>query len=355
MQNKVIASFLLCLFLLACQWTTPPIPESPTLRTTIPANLSISPPNPTPSLPIPTPEPIVTYPVPTIAPSKTPTITPVTLTPTPLPSATTEPSSIFALQPLGQSYNGHVIEAYKFGDGDTILIFVGGIHGGYEWNTILLAYTAIDYFQANPQTIPPNITLYIIPSANPDGQFLVTGKEGRFVPNDLSPDTISGRFNGRNVDLNRNWDCQWQAEGLWRNELVSAGTAPFSEPETQLLRDFFLVQQPALVIFWHSAANGIFTAGCPDLYEPAWQLATVYGLASQYPVYERFTYYTITGDASDWLAIMGIPSFSVELTTHESIDWEQNLAGMLAILQYYAPPSMPPGFQPAGGTGFPPS
>jgi hypothetical protein len=196
MQNKVIASFLLCLFLLACQWTTPPIPESPTLRNNYTGKFIYFTPKPYPITANPDARADCHLPGTTIAPSKTPTITPVTLTPTPLPSATTEPSSIFALQPLGQSYNGHVIEAYKFGDGDTILIFVGGIHGGYEWNTILLAYTAIDYFQANPQTIPPNITLYIIPSANPDGQFLVTGKEGRFVPNDLSPDTISGRFNG---------------------------------------------------------------------------------------------------------------------------------------------------------------
>ncbi|MBP8001772.1 MAG: hypothetical protein KA338_21145 [Chloroflexi bacterium] len=352
MPSKCITCLCLVLFLLACQGTTPLIPAtqaSSTTTTLVPQTL-------TPSPVIPTPEPVLTYATPTIAPSKTPTSTPIIPTFVSFAAATTTPSpSTFPLQSLGLSYNGHPLEVYKFGDGDTILIWVGGIHGGYEWNTIILAYTAIDYFQANPQKIPPNITLYIIPSANPDGQFLVTGKEERFTANDVSADTAPGRFNGRNVDLNRNWDCQWQAEGLWRNQPVSAGTDPFSEPETQLLRDFFLAQQPSLVIFWHSAVNGVFTAGCPDLYEPAWQLATVYGMASHYPVYERFSYYTITGDASDWLAIMGIPSFSVELTTHESIDWEQNLADILAILQYYAPPSMPPGFQPVGGTGFPPS
>ncbi|MFN2135269.1 MAG: LysM peptidoglycan-binding domain-containing protein, partial [Candidatus Promineifilaceae bacterium] len=35
---------------------------------------------------------------------------------------------------------GIPIVSYQLGDGETPLILIGGIHGGYEWNTILLAY-----------------------------------------------------------------------------------------------------------------------------------------------------------------------------------------------------------------------
>ena len=33
---------------------------------------------------------------------------------------------------IGTSVEGRKIEAYSFGDGDTHLLFVGGMHGGYE-------------------------------------------------------------------------------------------------------------------------------------------------------------------------------------------------------------------------------
>jgi len=212
---------------------------------------------------------------------------------------------------------------------------VGGIHGGYEWNTISLAYEAIDYFQSNLDQIPDSLTLHIIPSANPDGQFLVTGSDGRFATTDVISDTVAGRFNGNDVDLNRNWDCNWQANGLWRDQWVSGGERPFSEPENVALRDYLVALQPEAVIFWHSALNGVFAAGCPETYRPAYDLALVYGLAGGYPVYEAFTSYPVTGDASDWLVSQGITSMTVELVTHEAIDWEQNRRGMLAVLAYF--------------------
>lgn len=40
------------------------------------------------------------------------------------------------------------------------------IHGGYEWNTVLLAYERIDNFTAHPREIPDSEILHIIPCAN---------------------------------------------------------------------------------------------------------------------------------------------------------------------------------------------
>jgi hypothetical protein len=214
------------------------------------------------------------------------------------------------------------------------------MHGGYEWNTIALAYEAIDYFRANPQAVPDEVTLTIIPSANPDGQFLVTGVDGRFAPGDVAEMTeeemLDGRFNANGVDLNRNWDCLWRQSAYWRDQWVDGGTEPFSEPEAQALRDFLLEKKPTAVIFWHSAADGVFGARCGDEpFAPSVQLANVYGLASGYPVFEQFTAYPVTGDATDWLAREGIPAVTVELKTHEALDWAENLAGMTAVLEGY--------------------
>lgn len=255
--------------------------------------------------------------------------------PTPPPTATFAAYGV--PQTIGFSAGGRPMTSYRFGFGTQTIVLVGGIHGGYEWNTIVLAYDMIDYFLENPDEIPANISLYIIPSANPDGQFLVTGTDGRFLPEDVDPDIEPGRFNANQVDLNRNWACGWEPEALWGETLVSGGTVPFSEPETAALRAFFLREKPVLVLFWHSKADGVYVGSCngDGPHEASRAIADVYGAASGYLVNNAFTAYPITGDASDWLVSQNIPSFAVELKTRSQTDWSMNLPGVLALLAHY--------------------
>jgi hypothetical protein len=42
-----------------------------------------------------------------------------------------------------------------------------------------------------------------------------------------------------------------------------------------------------------------------------------------------------TCDSEAWLAKVGIPAITVELTTHEDVEWEKNLAGIKSIFEYY--------------------
>lgn len=217
------------------------------------------------------------------------------------------------------------------------LVLIGGIHGGYEWNTILLAYKMIDYFTENPDVTPENFSIYIIPSANPDGQVKITGHIGRFLAEEVDTNTRQGRFNGANVDLNRNWDCNWSPTGTWLNQDILTGKEPFSEVESQILREFLVDKLPAdLVVFWHSAAFAVYAAGCDELYKPAVDFAKVYAESSGYMYHASFTGYTVTGDATDWLATVGIPAITVELTNHYDIDWERNLDAILHILEVYS-------------------
>jgi 3-deoxy-D-arabino-heptulosonate 7-phosphate (DAHP) synthase len=53
-----------------------------------------------------------------------------------------------AYKVVGTSVEGRKIESYTYGNGDTHLLLVGGIHGGYEWNSVALAYQVMDYFKA---------------------------------------------------------------------------------------------------------------------------------------------------------------------------------------------------------------
>ncbi len=113
---------------------------------------------------------------------------------------------------LGVSVEDRRIDAYTFGNGATHLTFIGGMHGGYEWNSVILAQTFIEYLRAHPEFVPKDIRITVIPNANPDGVFAVVGKEGIFTADDVLTGegaTDKGRFNARGVDLNRNFDCKW--------------------------------------------------------------------------------------------------------------------------------------------------
>jgi len=240
---------------------------------------------------------------------------------------------------LGKSVEGRSIDSYTFGKGKNHLLFVGGIHGGYEWNSVLLAYKFVDYFTANPKLIPENLSLTIIPSANPDGVFKVVGKEGRFTAEEAQvKDTTTGlgRFNTNNVDLNRNFDCNWQAESTWRNEVVSAGTIAFSEPEAKALRDFVKNNTISAAVFFHSQAGAVYASECNGgVLLRTLDIMNAYSTASGYKAVKTFDSYKITGDAEGWLASIGIPAVTVELQTHETIEWERNLAGVKALFDYY--------------------
>src|SRR3989338_2809676 len=232
---------------------------------------------------------------------------------------------------IGQSVEGRKIEAYTYGSGKTRLVFVGGIHGGYEWNSVVLAYKFKDYLDANPNTIPVSLTITIIPSANPDGVYKVVGKEGRFDAKDVSTNKVilaSGRFNGNSVDLNRNFDCKWQPKSMWQSKVVSAGISAFSEPEALAIRDFTLKNKPAVVVFWHSQSGNVYASQCENgiLLETI-NAMNVYAKGSGYNALKTFDAYATTGGADDWLASVGIPAFTVELKTHETIEWEENLSG----------------------------
>ncbi|MEX0672699.1 MAG: M14 family metallopeptidase [Candidatus Paceibacterota bacterium] len=238
---------------------------------------------------------------------------------------------------IGTSVEGREIEAYTFGNSEKHVAFVGGIHGGYEWNSILLAYQMMDHLEEYPEVIPDDVRVTIIPSANPDGLARVMGTTtGRFAAADAPPteQTTEGRFNANGVDLNRNFDCNWAPESSWRGETVSAGTEAFSEPEAIAIRTFVQNTDPDAVIFWHSAAGAVYGSECNDGILPGTlEIMNTYADAAGYAAVPSFDAYPITGDVEGWLASIGVPSITVELSTHEDLEWEKNKAGVEAILR----------------------
>ena len=241
---------------------------------------------------------------------------------------------------IGSSVDNRDITAYHYGTGDTELLFVGGIHGGYEWNTALVAYELMDYLQTNPTIIPENVKVTVIPVLNPDGLNKTTGTEGRFTKADIPTTegaTISGRFNANNIDLNRNFDCDWQEEGTWQNKKVDGGSAAFSEPESQAIQNYVTSHDLSAVVVWYSSANGVFASSCHDgVLAETNTLTNLYAQASSYPAYQNFDFYAVTGDMVNWLAKEKVPAISVLLSNHTDTEWSKNEKGVKALLEYYA-------------------
>lgn len=254
---------------------------------------------------------------------------------------------------LGKSVQGNDIIAYNYGNlnnPDTNILFIGGIHGGYEWNTSLVAFQLMDYLKMTPAAIASNERVTVIPVLNPDGLAKVTGSAGQFSASDVSKDSAvvtSGRFNANTVDLNRNFDCDWQAVGKWQNRDVSGGTSAFSEPESQAIQKYVTANKPTAVIVWYSSAGGVFSSSCHNGVSTATKsLTQMFSKASGYPAHESFNFYEITGDMVNWLAKNDIPAISVLLTNHTDTEWSKNKAGVDAVLKAYATKTgtnLPPG------------
>lgn len=239
---------------------------------------------------------------------------------------------------IGTSVEGRQIEMISLGTGSRELIVVGGIHGGYEWNTVLLAQQLLEYYRAEPSRIPDDVRLHFIVNMNPDGLYRIVGDRELEELDFSGIDTRSGRFNANFVDLNRNWDYEWEPVSYWGTTEVKAGTAPFSEPETRAVRDIVLRLGPAGVIFFHSAADGIYHGGRREGFEASRRLAEAFAEGSGYRLPEAgakgLVTYRITGSASNYLYTRGIPAIVVELSTHHRTEFERNRLGMESLLEY---------------------
>ncbi|NOK63006.1 MAG: peptidase M14 [Chloroflexi bacterium AL-W] len=221
---------------------------------------------------------------------------------------------------IGTSTEGRPINAIRFGDGKRKLVVVGDTHGGAEANTYTLTLQLIDYFNTNTEQIPASVSLYFIPTLNPDGL------------------ELGWRFNANGVDLNRNMntnidECSendWRVRvyGAYGTESDTGGPYAESEAESRVIRDFLLDASGA--IFLHSAAGLVFPAFCE--HTPSIEMAQVYAEAADY-TYERYwDAYFITGGMHDWAGSLGIAAITPELISGTESEFEQNLAGLLAVL-----------------------
>ncbi|XP_076452079.1 zinc carboxypeptidase-like [Babylonia areolata] len=136
---------------------------------------------------------------------------------------------------------------------DKDVIFIEGLAHSREWiATASLLYTMdkmLKMYNVDP-IITEALTKYtwvIIPVVNPDG-YEYTWNYDRMWRKNRNP--IHGA-NCKGVDLNRNYDMMFGSTGVSHrcSDDTYLGKAPFSEPETQNVRDLFLQLKPRIVSF----------------------------------------------------------------------------------------------------------
>lgn len=232
---------------------------------------------------------------------------------------TPEDTQTFASQTvIGRSVRGETITAYHFGNGQDEVVLIGGTHGSDAPNTSQLTRELITYFGANESAVPANMRITIIPTVNPDG---------------LALGGTAGRFNANEVDLNRNFDCDWAPTSMWRDQEVSGGTAAFSEPEAQAVRNYVSEINAVGAIVWFAAEGKVYPSACGGSPSPAaTNLASTFATAAGYAVGEEFDSYQINGDMVNWMADEGIPAISVLLTDRTNTEFNKNIAGLTAAL-----------------------
>lgn len=235
---------------------------------------------------------------------------------------------------IGASINGEAMWAYRFGrpiqQGNLPFnnIVVQGLIHAREWVSgsvvMHVAKKCVDGL-TTPQQVPflPNQAVWIIPMMNPDG-YRYTWTNNRLWRKNRR-NNGNGTFG---VDLNRNYSKGWGGEGSsgTRSSETYRGTAPFSEPETQAVRNLTQgFQRFGGFVDFHSYSQKILWPWSYIIDPPptAAELNTVgASMESQMDLFGAnysqgqgsVALYIASGTSKDW-AYDGrnIPSFTVEL------------------------------------------
>lgn len=214
---------------------------------------------------------------------------------------------------VGDSVEGREIYAVRIGGSSPkAAVLYHGLQHAREWITVptmvYMVEQLIDGYGVDPglTDLLNEVEFYIVPVVNPDG-YVYTWERDR-----LWRKNRQGTYG---VDLNRNWAVGWGGPGSGGFRFLDnyRGPSPFSEPETQALRDFMLARPELRAhIDFHSYSQLImhswgFTENLcrdhDDLYAIAGEMSaivrSVHGKVYDFgPV--ATTIYLASGGANDW-------------------------------------------------------
>src|SRR3990172_7282311 len=131
---------------------------------------------------------------------------------------------------VGKSYQENDIWLFMFGNSSGgVVLWDGQMHGNEDYGSEILWLIAQWLFSedSRAQSILQNNCVLMIPVVNID---------------------VWGRYNARDVNLNRNFETGWSASA------ENPGSYPCSEPETQVMRSVFQTYEPDFYVNLHQGS-----------------------------------------------------------------------------------------------------
>ncbi len=239
------------------------------------------------------------------------------------------------LYDLGDSLEGRNIYGLKISDNvgsdeDEAEVLFLGCHHARDWISVevplLLAKHLLEQYGSDPKvkTLVDNAEIWVVPIVNPDGlEYSIHGYRYWRKNRRLNVDGSYG------VDLNRNYGYMWglddEGSSPDPSSAVYRGQAPFSEPESQIVRNLVEAHDFKSVVSYHNYTQIIlYPWGYTDELSPDADLMDMLARNMAYlmaPVNGRWYapgpasgLYHTNGDTTDWAyGTHGIPSFTFEL------------------------------------------
>ena len=177
---------------------------------------------------------------------------------------------------IGESVMEKKIYCIKIGNGKR-KIFINGAHHGLEYLTsafimhFLEEYsesiaTNSDFFHTNASTLFNNVSLYAAPMVNPDGVDIAI--HGMDITNPYHRKLISmvgihsfnkvWQANANGVDINHNYDANWQVVEKHPSPSKYSGPYSESEPETKAIVEFVRSEKFDILLAFHSQGGEIY-------------------------------------------------------------------------------------------------
>ena len=228
---------------------------------------------------------------------------------------------------IGISYEGRPVYAVCISDnadvdeGEPEVLYTG-LHHAREGASIMTVfyfmYELLDNYGTDPEitALVDHRQMWFIPCVNPDGyeyNRMIAPNGGGMQRKNRHPECPISQWTG--VDLNRNYDYSWAYDDSGSDPdpcgTTYRGTAGFSEPETQIIRDFVLDHNFRLALNYHTYGNWfIFPTGAnPYEFPPEEDLAIMFDFAVDMCQYNGYVYgnasetvnYVVNGESDSWM------------------------------------------------------
>lgn len=184
----------------------------------------------------------------------------------------TESFNIIESFSIGKSVMNKDIPCLKIGNGSKKLLLSGAYHGlEYLTSAFLMRFLsnyALKIKENDPEAekLFFNVALYIVPMVNPDGVDIAIN--GLDITNPYHRELISmvgihsfnsvWQANARGVDINHNYDANWQMVMERPSPSKYGGDYAESEPETKAIVDFVRKENFDMLLAFHSQGREIY-------------------------------------------------------------------------------------------------